>query len=292
MNISTFASRFFSDQISRIDIGLTNLNNLVNSDNIPKLIYSNDQNHFNEAIDCWLKHDKTPKLILNVLDLGRHCKEHGQILDSLRKTLPISNAVTTISDTVKTQIKELLNIDAYTIYNPIQNVFFDPNIPKTIDFLAVGRINDPNKNFRLALQAIKAYSGNFDSLHIVGSENPNIGNYEGKVDINKLNYLYNSSKFMLITSFEEGLNLPLQECLATGCIPIVCKHMTTSAEFSPLELLVDGDINSICTKIDNINKDYKNVHKYLIDRYSKKTIDKFSGRQMASNIISIFDSIK
>lgn len=294
MNIHTVGARFFADQISRIDQGLIELGYNVNSFlGPPDFIYSNDASNYDVAIGKWLNWDKEPKLILNVLDCPAFLPEWNSIHDKLVGQLGCANKVTCISKTVQKDIKDYFDIDAAVIYNPIKPVYYISDLKRDIPFLFVGRALSPNKRvieiLRPLYDALVPYWGK-DCIQFVGSENPQFGKYLGIVSDEQLNLIYNRSIFGLISSAQEGLNLPLIEMLCTNVKPIVCRDMATASEFSPAEFLCDPTPEAMFSKAKEIGA---NLPKYdaICEEYARKYSEQFSPKSVAQNIISVYNQI-
>lgn len=290
MNIVTFGSRFYGGQVSRIDSGLESLGNIVNKSNIPDLIYSNDMSHANEAIQEWEKCDKNPKLILNVLDCPAFLPQWPAIKLEWHSRLLLADKVTCISKAVQNDIKIHFNIEANVIYNPIKDVKYRPEIEKDIISIFVGRANSPNKRVKEIVYPLwlnLRESLGDECIHFVGSENPGFGKWWGVISDDKLNELYNKSVMGIISSKEEGLNLPMLEMICTNCKPIICKDMSTAQELGIPELMCDPNPKSMFYKMKEVASQ---LSKYdnILNEYGKKYSIMFDKKTIAQNILNVY----
>jgi glycosyltransferase involved in cell wall biosynthesis len=270
------------DVVSRVEEGLLN-NNVVLTDNEPDLIYKNED-FFDEAIKFKEKCLNKPFTIFNILDL--QIRNPNYDLSRLKIQLNHADIITCISNTVKNQIKEYLNIDAEVIYNPVKDITLK-KLKRTIPFLYVGRANDLNKRFSLIRETLSGFSGQ-DGLVVCGSENPNFGTYVGIVDDETLNDFYNAAKFVLLPSRFEGIGLSMIEGMMAGAIPITCNDNPTAIEFSPKEFICNPNPQSILDKMMEIHKDYEYFQKIALE-YGKKYSEMMNKNQVAKNIISLYN---
>ena len=124
------------------------------------------------------------------------------------------------------------------------------------------------------------------NIKICGSEDPNFGNYLGYISDQELNKLYNSSKYVLLTSMAEGIGLPMIEGMICGCVPITCSDNETAKEFLPPDFICEPNSQSIVKKIEDLNKDYENKRNLAL-QYGNKYKDLFNKINIAKNILSI-----
>lgn len=240
----------------------------------------------------------------NVLDIPEHLIESGQFkrneLIKLRDDLIKCNAITAISHTTKNQVKKYLNLNVNkVIYNPIKPV--NKTVYKHINwqereklFLYVGRANDPNKRFNIIREALLLGYGDHPDIFkpqnvtVVGSENPNFGNYLGIVNDEELAELYKTHKFLLFPSKIEGIGLPMIEAILCGCKPITCNDNKCAKEFTNNRYSCDPSPESMVERIlyeftidcdlglYDYNNNFsifqpKNVAKSILDVYNKLT---------------------
>lgn len=284
LTIKTFGWRNKTlDQISRIDQGLE-LIGCKFTEESPDIVYSNND-MYDDILDYAQKQNRKPFVILNVLDLqiGNPIYDLKKIKDQLSQ----ADAITCISETVKKQINENLNLDAKVIFNPIKDVFHDPQIRKDIPFLYIGRANDNRKRFSLIRETFKDYSQIYSNLIICGSENPNFGIYNGIVSDEDLNFIYNSSKFLLFPSIFEGLGLPMIEAMVAGCIPVTCNDNPTAIELCPKEFICEPTPDAFMKKLIELNKNYTEFQKIAIN-HGEKYRNIMNKKIVAEKIINIY----
>ena len=277
----------FTCQIPRIKEGMQALGHILSQDS-PDLIYCNDPIEFQKAIDLKKKYPKA-FLILNILDIPWHFTNINKIIEIWKNFLIQADAVTTISLKVKKDLSQLLDKKIYVIYNPIKDVYYDENVKKNNMFLYVGRANDPIKRIGLVRESLTKIPDGLKSIKICGSENPGFGNYLGVVSDQELNKLYNSSKYVYLPSKAEGIGLTMIEAMICGAVPITCSDNLTAKEFSPKNFICEPKPQCIADKINEINKEYK-INRNLSLKYGKKYKVQFDKKNIAENIINIFNS--
>lgn len=288
MNISCFGSRFFGGQIDRIENGLMELGCKITNEN-PDLIYSNDADGYEQAIKQ-KELFPTSKLILNILDVPFWVSDFEKHRQKWLPLLKQADLITCISQTVQKHIKFYYDLDSYVIFNPIKDIS-NLNFKKYNNFLFVGRANDPGKRFNLVLDSINLINSVVKvNLIIAGSENPGFGKYIGIIDDNQLNYLYNTSNFMIYPSKYDGLGLTPIEMIVSGGISLVCDDSETSNEFFPDFLKSAPNSNDIVNKIFDITQNYSKYQKDLFELsiYFKEKFDKV---QIAKNIIEVYNKL-
>ena len=102
------------------------------------------------------------------------------------------------------------------------------------------KYGDRFKNIELALSLLES-----NNIKICGMENPGFGNYLNIVSDDELNRLYNSSKYVLLPSKNEGIGLSMIEGMICGAIPITCSDNLTAKEFSPSDFICEPNSKSI-----------------------------------------------
>jgi glycosyltransferase involved in cell wall biosynthesis len=247
-----------------------------------------------------LARKKNKKVIFNVLDICFHCSEINDIIKDFKENLPLASKVTTISHTVKRQLKEFCDIDSEVIYYPMKNVRFtgEKKYPKFKAAL-VGRVADPNKRAGFAINALLKAGYKEDEIAIVGPEYFGFGNRCGIVSENVLNDIYNSVDYVFMPSKTEGIGLSAIEAALCGAIPIVLPDLSTFNEFwiqSPLGLHYQqiNSIESAASLIQAIDSDikWKNEIKQDLIGYGELFFrQKFDKKQVAKRILDIYHSI-
>lgn len=298
MRIKTFGSRYLLAQIDRIDQGFRDLDHELVEEN-PELIYCNDAGHHLQALEFKKKWPQA-KLILNILDLPFHCKEIDDIILNLSIILPQADYITTISHTVAMQMFQCIpstqQKGVSVIYQPIKPVY-PLNLQRNDRLLMVGRLNDPNKRFNVALEVASLSNKIID---VVGPEDPTpfakphyrkFINYLGIIDDERLNIEYNSHSAVLITGKIEGLCLPLIESLAVKTPVLVCEDMTTATEFAPKEFISHVNLFDLNQKLEYVVSGCDKV-KEILDIYSEKYIKRFAPYRIAQNIVDLYEKQK
>ena len=192
---------------------------------------------------------------------------------------------------MKKDLAKFFNKKIEVIYNPIKDVFYDENIKKNNTFLYVGRANDPIKRINLVKESLQKIKDGLKNIKICGTEDPGFGNYLGVVPDLELNKLYNSSKYVYLTSKSEGLGLTMIEAMICGSLPIACTDNETAKEFLPEDFICEPNSQSIVNKIDKLNKEYDAKRKLALE-YGKKYKIQFDKINIAKNILKVFDSIQ
>ena len=230
---------------------------------------------------------KNAPLILNILDIPWHMPNIQQQTKLLVNEFLIrADFVSVISLKVKRDLSQFLNKKIHVVYNPIKDVYYDEKIQKDNIFLYVGRANDPIKRFNLVRETIQKIKDGTKNVKICGTENPGFGNYLGYVSDKELNKLYNSTKYVFLTSKAEGIGLPMIEAMICGAVPITCSDNETAKEFLPPDFICEPNAQSIVNHIEKLNKDY-NVKRNLAIELGKKYKEQFNKNNIAKNILSV-----
>ena len=290
IKISIFGADGHTCQIPRIKEAMQSLGHVLSNES-PDLIYSNDPTGYEKAM---LLKKKFPNsyLILNFLDVPWHMPRILEQTNSLVKYfLAKADAVTVISFRVKKDLAKFFNKKIEVIYNPIKDVFHDENVKKNNTFLYVGRANDPIKRINLVKESLQKIKDGLENIKICGTEDPGFGNYLGVVPDLELNKLYNSSKYVYLTSKSEGLGLTMIEAMICGSLPIACTDNETAKEFLPKDFICEPNSQSIVNKIDKLNKEYDAKRKLALE-YGKKYKIQFDKINIAKNILNVFNSMQ
>ena len=287
LKISIFGADGFTCQAPRIKEGMQSLGHTISEDD-PDIIYANDPSGYNKALQLKNNYPKS-FLIFNFLDLPWHIQNIQQQTESLVKLfLDKADIVSVISFKVKKDLSKFFSKEIKVIYNPIKDVFYEPSIKKKNNFLYVGRANDPIKRISLVKESLLKMKNEINKIKICGSENPGFGNYLGIISDLELNKLYNSSKYLYLTSKAEGLGLTMIEALVCGTIPIACSDNETAKEFLPKDFICDPNAESIIKKIDELNKVYDVKRKLSLD-YGLKYKIQFDKKTISENILNLFN---
>ena len=288
IKFSIFGADGLTCQMPRIRDAMQSLGHIL-SEESPDLIYSNDPTGYPKAMHLKKKFPNS-YLILNFLDVPWHMpKVEQQTKLLVEHFLSKSDATTVISFKVKEDLNKFLNKKIDVIYNPIKDVFYDESIKKDSTFLYVGRANDPVKRIGLLKETLIKTKNGVNEIIICGSENPGFGNYLNVVPDEKLNKLYNSSKYLFLPSKAEGLGLTMIEAMICGSLPIACSDNKTAKEFLPEDFICKPDPQSMFNKIEELNKEYE-AKRNLALKYGKKYKIQFDKINIVKNILNIFNS--
>ena len=288
IKVSILGADGYTCQVPRIKEGIKNQGHIL-SEESPDLIYANDPTGYNNAMVLKKKFPNA-YLILNFLDVPWHMPNvNKQTKLLVEHFLTKADTITVISFKVKKDLTKFLDKKIEVIYNPIKDVFYDNNIKKDNTFLYVGRANDPVKRIALVKESLLKIENSIEKIKVCGSENPGFGNYLGIISDSELNKLYNSSKFVLLTSKAEGLGLPMIEGMICGSIPITCSDNFTAKEFSPPDFICEPNVQALVDKITELEKNYEQKRQLALKMGEKYKIQ-FDKKNIAQNIINIFNS--
>lgn len=286
MKIKTYGSRFFGGQIDRVEQGLIELGHeITNNLDEAEILYSND---FEQADLAAINSQSTNiKYIQNLLDIPYHILKPGD-LDDIRKKLDRADVITTISETVESQIGREFSLKSHTIYQPIKPIS-NLSLKKDIEFLMIGRLNDPNKRAKLGIQVINKFRETIPNVRAVsvGSEDTRAAGitHLGILRDEELNEVYNRSKYVLCLGKVEGLNLPIVESICAGSIPISLNDSEVSFEFNPHAFICEPTIDSIYEKIQKLDYYYEDLIDGVVKPLSEIYSGKFSPKSVAARII-------
>jgi len=280
-------NQVYINQVPRIKEGFKELGYIISKE-FPNLIYANDPRGYEEALALKKKYPNA-YLIFNFLDIPWHHRNIEKQTELLVKHFLLkADAVTVISYKIKNDLAKFLKKKIQVIYNPAKDVYYDESIKKNNMFLYVGRANDSVKRIYLVRNSLKKIKNELKNIKICGMEDPGFGNYLNVVPDHELNRLYNSSKYVLLPSKNEGIGLSMIEGMICGAIPITCSDNLTAKEFSPPDFICEPNAQSIINKVEELEKDYKEKRKLALD-FGKKYIIQFNKKTIAKNIINIFN---
>ena len=282
MKIAIFGILPFSGLIKE---GFQILGHTISNEN-PNLIYANDPRGYNEAISLKKKYPKV-NMIFNLLDIPWFMPNILNQTKLLVSTyLNQADAITVLSYKVKKDLSQFLDKKIHVIYNPTRDVYYDKSIKKENLFLFVGRANDPNKRFSLIRETLSKIKDGEKKLTVCGEHNPGFGNYLGYVSNEKLNELYNSTKYLLLPSKYEGIGLPMIEAMICGSLPITCSDNETAREFLPADFICEPNAKSIVEHIETLDKNFKIKQKLALE-LGEKYKEQFDKSRIADNILNI-----
>jgi hypothetical protein len=281
-------------QVQRIRAGFLELG-LIELDNNPDFIYSNDEGSHAAAIEC-KKRNPGAKLILNILDIPEFLLPNGYSLENCKKLLSHADAVTSISNYVKGQLVKYFNTNSSVIYQPKMNTFKTEGLEKKYKYLFVGRVNYPNKRNNLAVEALQLLGANESEVLGIGPEYIGFGDYLGVVSEADLSKVFSSVDFVFCTGKIEGLSLVPIETISCGyAVPIVCFDMTTVRELfsKPEAFIVEPKAQNIANFI-NLFKSDQEIRRYasnLNEEYKDMINNHFVGTAVAKKILEVANGI-
>lgn len=292
-----------SCQIARIERGFVELGHEITK--LPQeadLIYQN-----NAPFDQIIQDKKNgnfkseARFIFNILDLAPHCWDFP--IKKIKEQIEYADAITVISEWVKDDCIARLNFykKYYTIYNPQMSVGFNKKLKKhPFKYLAIGRVNDPNKRIRIALDALFYLGVKEDEVGIIGSEYPGWGTRLGCVTEEYLNELYNSADYLLMPSKNEGIGLTAIEAASCGVIPVICNDLTTRHEFFPDHVFPEyndcyPNTLSLIYFFEKLENNFSlkiEMKDRLYNFYKNELEEKFSYLEIAKRIVNVYNKIK
>lgn len=291
MKIYCHGARAHGTQIDRIEKGFEEAGHTVVL--LPEeadIIYSNDSSPGRDSIIESKKSGilKNKTIIFNVLDIPEWNFPNFN-LEQMKQELSHADVVTCISKFVQVQLFKYFGITSYIVHNPIKDVSPEKRSAGIKNFkhkvAMVGRLQDPSKRARLAVESLILAGYKESDVAIVGSQPIGWGNYLGIINNQELNDLYNSVDYVVMTSLGEGLGLPALEGCVAGAIPVVCHDLTTFNEFYPQ--LLGNYPNPHCIAMflktantpDNFN---------IVKQVGCIIREKLSGKSVARNIINAY----
>jgi hypothetical protein len=273
-------------QAPRIIQGLNGIGCSIvkNNEDIYDFIYCNNFQY--DSVDTEFKNSAIEQegfKIFNVLDIPPHIPDFP--LEKLRNQLTKADIITTISEVVKKQLKDILDIESDVILNPIKDVFlFNYEYShRDIRCLYVGRGLDSNKRPFL----LEEIYSDIISIGPCGG----IGKYIGLVDDSILNNLYNRSLIVALPSKFEGLGLTALEAMVCGSIPLVCSDNPNSI-LCPDFCICEPNTKDIALKYKDLLLNFKKYQQKILEEYSFIIQKKYSKYSIAENIINSFKKRK
>lgn len=256
---------------------------IVHDDPVDLLVNLNGL--FNESENFYHSSDSKPVRLYNLLDVNN---TSIGFYDECINHLNSAEIVTTISYKTKKDIQEKLGIDRQieVIGFPMRPGISNLNYVKSLDFIWVGRIG--GKRFDLAGETLRALGLNPNTLVVAGPERPPFGLYTGILSDSDLNELYNSARFVFLTSYNEGLGLSCIEGSMTQTWPILCNDNKVIEELGLEEFAADPHPVALAQKINKIvtNPDYYNK---ILEKQSKEFEKKFTVQAVAERILNLYN---
>lgn len=298
MKIFCTGSVHWCSQLPRIEDGFRQLGHEITPHtHEADLLYSNDSPHYKQIVIDKLAGRIRGKIIFTVLDLPFHVGAEFDY-EGLERELAFADAICTISEYVQWQVKTRLNRDTTVIYQPVKPITRFPTTGSNHRFLSVGRRFDPNKRSSLWTSALQILGVSPNQIALVGNEG-GWGDYQGVLDDERLNAIYNSVDFVMACGKIEGLSLCVPEAMAAGIIPVVCADLTTREELLPPTIFPEySEVEPTAPSIASFIARYlnnseamaemkKRLHKHYLDNWAEKT----SGIGVARRILDVYKTL-
>jgi len=279
--IKLYGNKGYTCQVIRIGEGFLGLENEVVTGDDYDFVYCNNFDYAD--VDVQHKDSALSQKgfkIFNVLDIPPHIADFP--IERLKEQVAEADVVTCISPPVKEQL-EKVGVESHVIWNPIKDVFYDPQIKREINCLYVGRHEDPNKRFNLL--------DNIEKYVIAPQGGCSSGEYVGLVSDVVLNQFYNSSKIVALPSKFEGLGLTALEAMACGAIPLVCSDNPNS-NLCPDFCVAEPNEKSINDTYNRLLNHFTHYHTVILSEWTQWAQHKFSKFTVAQNILNLYNKYK
>lgn len=243
---------------------------------------------YEKAQEFYQKSEKKPIRLYNLLDVNN---KDINFYNQAKWDYINSEIATTISYTVKEQIRNKFQTDKniYVIGFPIRPVTFKKYL-KGYPFLYVGRFYDLNKRTFFIQPVLKTLNLDpIDNLIVVGMDKPSYDCfYQGIVDDNILNELYNAAEFVFLLSKKEGIGLTAVEGIISSAIPLLCNDNEIVQELGLQDFSALPSSQSIVQLIEKIRK---NIHYYWdkMDELRPKFERQFSVETVVKNMLELYN---
>jgi glycosyltransferase involved in cell wall biosynthesis len=298
-------AKHLQGQVNRIGEGFIELGHeLTDFISDADLIYSNNPSPtrtqlVKDKADGKLK--PGAKLIFTVLDYPLHLEgfqSFQQEIPLIKADLAAADAICSISEYTQRMVKEKYGFDSEVIYNPQKHTKNLNSFPRRYLGCIVGRKTDPNKNVAAVISALQTMGISEDWILMVGEENIGWGNYQGVINDENLNRVYNSCLLSFSCGIVEGLNLPAIEAASVGCIPVIHSQLTTREELFPSKFFPEYNTitNDPASIVDFIVKmlDNGRAGKFidlLTTHYKGNLEKKFDKVNVARRIVDIYSKL-
>lgn len=244
---------------------------------------------YKESQEFYKKCKIKPIRLYNLLDVNN---SNPNIYIQARLDYEECEIATTISNTAKKDIQKKFqtNKEIHVIGFPIRPITFKKYL-KGLPFLYIGRFYDLNKRTFLIQPILKILNQNpIDNLAVAGMDKPPYECfYQGIVNDEVLNDLYNAAEFVFLLSKKEGIGLTAVEGVIGAAIPLLCKDNEMIRELELQEFAADPSPESI---VQLIKKIQKNVHYYWnkMDELRPKFEKQFSIETIVKNMLELYNN--
>lgn len=152
----------------------------------------------------------------------------------LKRILNASDAIVTVSETVKTELADLSNLPTEVVYNASINLHIKHRPGSSKELLYMGRYT-PHKNVETLIASMSylpehklLLAGRCSQKRkqelLSGVKNPDQIIFMGVVSDERYAEMLQRAKCLVTASLDEGFGLPLIEAMQAGC-PVVCSDI-------------------------------------------------------------------
>ena len=244
---------------------------------------------FQDAQDIYNKCKIKPVRLYCLLDVDtdKDITWYSQV----KKDLEDCEIPCVISETVKTQVKQILKIEKEinVVHFPLADEFSFLNYFKTIEFLYSGRVYAKNKNFQLVLETLDCLKVSRNSLVVCGTEKGPTETFVDSQPYDIVNKLFNSCRFLLSPSSFEGTNMNMIQSVITNTFPILNKECQVNYEFGLSEFCAEPTPQAMAKKINEIVTNEKYYYD-ILSELRPILLEKFKLENVVKRIICLYDA--
>lgn len=235
------------------------------------------------AFEARILADRSHAKLLSFIQGYESYFENGIRYGAVELSYKISDSLLTISDYLKTELKNIFNEDSTAIPNGINYDLIhlaNPVAKSSIPTITIILRGNPMKGDWLLMDIIKHLNTLKSSLNInlisidkkislpTVNENININLLLGPQNRNTIYQILQNSDIYIDASLSEGFGLTALEAMAAGCVPIVSNSMGINEYFK------DGKNGLIVNDVNNANSYIKAIKSLLGDPKLLSTLSK------------------
>lgn len=285
MKIKVFGYQGISNATNYVKQSFVDLGHEVTETGPVDLIF--DLNgFFEDALNYKANVSPNAKTIFNLLNAD--VNNPNWPVELAREQLAKCDVPTTVSESTRKDILDRTGVNCEIIYYPMQPVS-KLAIPRSLDFIYVGRLYNKEKRFNLVADTMKLLKYPLSSVVVAGPEATNETYNTGPINNNDLNIIYNSAKYLFCPCWREG-SMSMLEAATVGTFPIVCNDNFWVSEFNLDMFAADPTPESLAMKIMDIEQN-RSKYSQELDRVAPLIIDKFSSLNVAKKIIELYNKI-
>ena len=222
-----------------------------------------------------------------------------------KKAYSDCNAIISVSSILQKRIRYHLELDSVVIPNIVNvNHFrYDPVKHDKFTFISVGRLLH-NKGFDLLIHAFEVFKNHNVFLEIIGDgiERENLSILIKKLKLENQIFLLgykprheiaaqmNKSDVFVLASRGETFGLAYAEAMITG-LPVIATKCGGPEDFVNEDnglLVPANDINALSNALLYM---YENIKSYDSSRISESGVERFSPKQIASQLVSLYKTL-